>query len=234
MNFNSQITLPLHNNIQGKVAYAMWLFWGLLFFPLKMTGLIKLCYTPKDFKSFTGPAIIASNHRHPIDPLTIGIAIFPKLTFKLLPLAPYAAPLHRLQRPGQKVAKIIGFIQAVYYLFNVIKIPEAVSFDEKLTPLKNALKNSETVLIFPEGRSYTEDSPRPFKNGVASLHLTTNTQIIPCAIHYYKKGWLRCAVVSFGAPFFVTASTGKNDLIKTAETIRQSVTKQYQKAVRSV
>jgi 1-acyl-sn-glycerol-3-phosphate acyltransferase len=209
----------------------MWYFWGLFFVPFKIFKIIKMDYNTNYFKSLQTPMIIASNHRNSIDPLTIGIAIFPKLTLKLLPLAPYAAPLHRLQRPGQKIAKAIGFIQAVYYLFNIVYIPEGVSFSKKLAPLVNAVKAGETILIFPEGRSYTEDIPRTFKNGVAALHTITNAPIIPCAVHYYKKGLIPHATVSFGAPFSVSTSEREKTDEEIAEIIRKAVARQYKRAV---
>lgn len=231
MNHNQDKKTRESRIVKRLITNTMWFFWGLFFSPLKIFKIIKMDYNPDDFKSLNSSAIIASNHRNSIDPLTIGIAIFPKLTLQLLPLAPYAAPLHRLQRPGQKIAKSIGFIQAVYYLFNVVYIPEAVSFSKKLAPLVNASKAGETVLIFPEGRGNTDDTPRPFKKGVAALHARTNAPIIPCAVHYYKKGWLPCAVVSFGAPFSVPILEVEQTDEEIAEIIRRAVAAQYKKAV---
>lgn len=224
----------LRISLQRWIANTMWLFWGLVFSPLKLLQIIKFDYLPHDFNTLQTPVIIASNHRHPLDPLIIGIAMFPFMTVRLLPFAPYGAALHRLTRPGQRIAKSIGFIQAVYYLFNVVRIPAEGSLSEKLSPLLSALTAGESVLIFPEGRSYAEDNLRPFKNGVAALHTRSNIPVVPCAINYYKWGWFPCAVVSFGAPSFINTTSSNQTLEEIAETVRQTVCHQYQKITKSV
>jgi 1-acyl-sn-glycerol-3-phosphate acyltransferase len=219
---------------QPLIANSMWLLWGLLFSPLRWLGIVHLTHHQPDHTHLTAPVIIAANHRHPVDPLTIGIALFPALTRKLLPLAPYAAPLHRLQRPGQRIARYIGFLPLVYFVFNVVRIPESVSFHEKLAPLLAALKAKESVLIFPEGRSYTTPTTQPFKPGVGALHLYSQASVIPCALHYHKQGWRRWVVVAIGAPFHVAHTDTSTDVETVAEHIRQAVEEQYQIASEGV
>ena len=218
-----------NTNLRQRLAQAMWLFWGLLFCPLKWLGVVKLCADHKQLQQLQKPFIIVSNHRHPLDPLILLIAFFPTLTRQLLPITHYVAALHRLQRPIQKIAKAMGLIQFVYYIFNVVIIPEQKTFAQKVAPLSAALAAGNSVIIFPEGRANNEDFPRLFKNGVAALHRNTDISIIPCGINYCRKGFFVRAVVSIGTPLTIPSKSDQ-PVEQVAELIRQAVTQECRKA----
>ncbi|MEZ4200501.1 MAG: lysophospholipid acyltransferase family protein [Candidatus Paceibacterota bacterium] len=137
-------------------------------------------------------------------------------------------------KPGQRLARKLGFFQVVYFIFNVVRIPDNTSFEEKLAPLVSVVKKGHTVLIFPEGKSVREDHVQPFKRGIAELYRQTRVPVVPCTVHY-KKGWaLPRAVVTFGAPLHVpNIILEKGDLEEIAEYLRRVVDDQYQKSTMS-
>ena len=210
------------------LSNGVWLFCSLAFSPLRFFNIVQVRYECSDAANIKNPVIIASNHRSPLDPLFIGIALFPKLTHRVLPVTAYVAPLHRLQHPGQRIAKAVGFVQAVYFVFDVVRIPEEVTFSAKLAPLIDAVNAGKSALIFPEGRACTKTHVQPFKPGVAELHRVTGAPILPCAVHYYKKGLFSRVSVSFGSPVHIAESVFEcGDLATVAEEIRRAVDEQY-------
>lgn len=220
--------------IRRFISNCMWMWWGFFFLPLKLFGAVKCIHNQKNTSLLHRPVIIASNHRNIFDPLFIGVAIFPFITLRILPLTVYAAPLNRLaNHPIQKISKRIGFFQSAYFLFNVVRIPEQGTLFEKIQPLANAIHHRESVLIFPEGRCLSEGNTRPFKQGVAELHKQSQAPIIPCAVHYYKKRFFWRVVICFGEAISIPHSTYKNTgLDGAAEEIRRSVEEQYQKCIK--
>ena len=206
---------------------------GLCFSPLKLFGLVVAHFERKDTFKLGTPAIFASNHRNAFDPFYIVVAFFPFITFKFMPFAAYAAPLHRLQqRPMQRISKKIGLFQAVYFFFNVVQIPEKGTLTDKIMPLVMAVRGGESALIFPEGRSVSHGDTRPFKNGVAKLYMETKAPIIPCAIYYYKKRFLKRTIICIGEAVTIPDSIYQDGgLEAVAEEIRRLVDVQYRKCI---
>ena len=196
--------------------------------PLRLLGLITTNqHTNKD-QLISGPVIIVANHRHPIDPLIFMVGLFPRLTYALLPITPYAAPPQRLNRPGQRIARAFGLLHFVYFLCNATTIPEQGTTTEKLQPLVRTIKQGQSVLIFPEGRCHQGTKSLPFKKGVTELHRMTNIPILPCAITYQKIWGIPRARLTTGTPTMIPQETyvDKGSLAA-AEYVRQLVERLY-------
>lgn len=68
-----------------------------------------------------------------------------------------------------------------------------------------AIKDNQSVIIYPEGRTGKEEEPREFKSGFVMLSIMTGAQIVPYAICGEYKVFGRRQRVVIGEPTELTA-----------------------------
>lgn len=135
----------------------------------------RLSLTGMEHLPATGPALLVSNHLSAVDPLVIGA---------------------RLRRPLRILAKaemldwpIIGGLSR---LCGVVPIQRGEWDLAALSTLRDALREGQCVLIFPEG---TYPKPQhsaallPFKTGAAWLAAQTHALVVPVAIWGSERVW---------------------------------------------
>ncbi len=126
-----------------------------------------------------GGYIIASNHVSALDPMFIGMSS--KRLFH------YIAKKELFENPVMNVAmkhmnafpviRGVGDMKAVNYAIELVK-------------------RGEVLVIFPEGTRSPDGSPKEAKSGVAYIARTTESDVVPCAIHIDKE--TSKAIVKFG------------------------------------
>ena len=108
-----------------------------------------------------GPAIIAANHNSHVDTLLL-LTIFPPRT--MARLRPAAAADYFLRGP------VIGWFSRNILGIVPIARDRAGTGEDVLAPAREALKNGDILLIFPEGtRGDASDEMARLKSGVARL-----------------------------------------------------------------
>ncbi|HOH11604.1 MAG TPA: 1-acyl-sn-glycerol-3-phosphate acyltransferase, partial [Candidatus Paceibacterota bacterium] len=128
----------------------------------------------------------------------------------------------------------IGLVKIIYFFYGVIPFEKDQTFEQKLAPMIDRLKQGERVMIFPEGRLNREKGIRPFRRGLIYIHKELEMDILPIAINPKKENGKRTKVI-IGAPFKipdeVLASENPNDQFYTnsCEFVRGRVEELYQK-----
>jgi len=167
------------------------LVWPLirLFYKVKI-GVDPLCY------GLRAPLILVSNHRSPFDPWLISIALPFSVFLRILPVSIMGSK--KFASSGLNLIGKMGVINLVYGAYGVISLPHFREREDKLRPFTQALEKRGSVLIFPEGRMRKEDDVGHFKEGVALLHLSTGTPILPSSIKFEGAGWRKTCLIRFG------------------------------------
>lgn len=177
-------------------------------------------------------ALLISNHKSMIDPWIIPVMMPFRLFNNFSPIRFSGAT--RFNSPMRNFLYAIGVIPLIYFLYNVIKIPETGSTDEKLVPFREALLRGETVMFFPEGSIMPDGSIGEFKRGSASLAHATNAPIIPISIRY-KRGTFRThCFISYGPPLSIPEELFTNDhphFTRTSAHLREKIGEMQQNIV---
>lgn len=167
----------------------------------------------RDYRRQPGsrPLILASSHELDFDPWLVQIA---SGFFTWSALAPVRA-LGTQDWTGL-YRRIRQLIFILYRLFGVIRLPprsRALTREEKLGPVLDALRGGDVVGIFPEGhtRRPGEPSLRPFRVGVVVLHRETGAPIVPLAIRIEKKRWRRKFLLWMGEPVTIPEELGLDE-----------------------
>ena len=202
-----------------------------VFFLSKIFLSVYINYEDKDFKEIKRPVIIVSNHKNSFDAWVILYSLPFRVFFRILPIRAFAKKRFEKSFLWDKLyrLKIIDF---VYYIYNVITIPEVDSFEGKTKPLVEALNNKNSILMFPEGRIILEEGVGEFKKGVVYLQDMTGTPILPCAVCYGKKTFFRRKTsVSFGKAFYTPKELLKNkeNYLEAREYLRKEILRLYNK-----
>ncbi len=166
--------------------------------------------------SWRAPMIIASNHKGVLDSWIIFQALPFGVFYRLLPVRPYAAKKFSSSNKICCWLDRIGLIDLVYFIFNVVKIDHHLAFDKKIAPLVRALKDGQSIFLFPEGRlNYDFFDIGLFKKGVVELHRQTAVPVLPCAIKYHRRGSIGWRIsVRFGEPFRIPEEIMVKDDLK--------------------
>ena len=196
--------------IRRKVALFVWVFSYIpVFILVKIFASREVYCEDKRFKGVKRPIIVVSNHKGFFDPWIIFSSLPFRVFLRLLPIRPFAKTKFREKGIFIGALSSLGILRFVYFIYDVITIPDVDSFDEKIKPLVKALEEQGTILMFPEGRIISGDEVGEFKKGAAAIQMITGVPILPCAVRYKKKFLFRHRiVVSFGSPVFLWNKDG--------------------------
>jgi len=179
------------------------------------------------------PLAIIANHKTIFDPWLIS-SVIPFQTFlKILPIR-IMGSVTFVDRIAHFFDKI-GLVKIIYFFYGVIPFEKDQTFEQKLAPMIDRLKQGERVMIFPEGGLNREKGIRPFRRGLIYIHKELEMDILPIAINPKKESGKRTNVI-IGAPFKipaeVLASEDPNDEFYTnsCEYARKKVEELYRKS----
>ncbi len=131
-----------------------WIFY--LYYHPKMDGELKIS---KEY-----PLVIASNHRHALDPVLMGLAI--------------NRPIHFLAKKPLFDSKF-GFL---FRLVGCIPVKRDGKDHQALDSAIEVLKKGKVIGIYPEGTRNKVDKLLPFKFGAVKMAKESDAYIIPFAI----------------------------------------------------
>ncbi len=175
-------------NLFGFFRFLLYPFFRVLYNP-KITG--------KENILKKEGIILASNHKHAMDPLMLAIAT--------------RRPIHFLAK------KEIFFGPLKYFFLSVGLIPVDRGHDntKALNKAEEYLKDNEVVGIFPEGtRNKVDDTLLPFKTGAVRFAYNTNSYIVPIYINGKYKFFGNKLVIKIGKPYKVKTNDIKNETDK--------------------
>jgi 1-acyl-sn-glycerol-3-phosphate acyltransferase len=128
----------------------------------------------------------------------------------------------------------IGLVKIIYFLYGVVPFEKEWTFEQKLAPLIECLKQGERVMIFPEGGLNRDIGIKLFRRGLIYIFKELKMDILPIAINPKKENGKRLNVI-VGAPFKipaeVLASENPSDefYTKSCEFVKGKVEELYQK-----
>ena len=150
--------------------------------------LYKIVFRPKfvniekDYANFEGPLILCANHVGTMD--AVGLTLVPK---------------RRIRFIGKSTLMRFGAIRWLGHVFDVIPINRGQQDLKAMKRCLQALKNNETLGIFPEGtRKGLEKGVKP-KDGAAFLAIKTGATIIPVGIQGKFRPFTK-NIFNFGEP----------------------------------
>lgn len=130
-----------------------------------------------------GPIILAGNHKHALDPLTIAF---------------------RLKRRVYFLAKIElfkGIHGKMFERIGLIKVDRSTNNPGAILSARRVLKKGGTIGIFPEGtRNRTENTILPFRKGTCEIAIKSKTPVVPFAIKGEYKPFRSNLQIEFGKP----------------------------------
>lgn len=136
-----------------------------------------------------GPIIIAANHQGKFDPWIVAVALPFDMFLRVLPIRYMGATMYT--SPVLNFLEKILVLPLIHSFYGVIRIGKARRKREKLRPFITALKNKDSIGIFPEGAVSNVGKIAPLKDGVALLQKETGLQILPITIRYREGKFLR-------------------------------------------
>lgn len=224
--------------VLDKLKLALsWVVWPLTYAAMFLFSFIVNIRTHYDDVGFflvKRPLIVISNHRGIFDPWHISYALPFRLLFgQVFPLRPYSSvELSEKNRVG-RILKSLGIMNVVYFIYNTISLPKVAAFEDKILPLVDALKDKQSILMFPEGKLISDDSISNFRKGVVKIHQLTGALILPVAIKYEKRRSIfRKVSVAIGKPFAIpeeVLDTDTKDLQTARNYVRNKVALLYEK-----
>ena len=168
-----------------------------------VTFLFKIVYRPriinKDLIPKEGPIVLAGNHRHALDPITI--AVCTKRT------------IHFLAK--KELYKGLNFI--FFNLVGTLPVDRHNKNEKTIGEAEKMLKLGGAVGIFPEGtRNKTKDKLLHFKKGAVSFAKNTDSLIVPFAITGEYKVFRKSLTVIIGKPYKVKSDDieSENDKLR--------------------
>ncbi len=167
--------IPLYGKKWRLVVRRIWIrmiLWGLNV-QIKWQGAI-----PRQ------PSIIVANHRSYLDPLLIMTKVL-------------ALPVAKAEMAKWPLLGLAGKISGIFY------VQRESPRDRKRTLLAitQAVREGETILIFPEGTTHSEDRTIAFKKGVFQVAAQEGVPIIPVALDFRDKADYWLANDSFAGHF---------------------------------
>lgn len=175
----------------------------------------------------TGPVLLCANHTNAIADAIILVAVFPR---HVRPLA--RSGLFRML--GMR--RLLTAYGAVPVVRGRAQSSDASRNEQMFALCFEALGESATLLIFPEGQSHTDPFLHPFKTGAARIALGARAAngeapvVLPGGLSFTRKGHFRGSVlVNFGTPVAVPETS-----IPDAEQPVRDLTQAIESAVRSV
>lgn len=167
------------------------------------TVLFKVLYRPKivnkEYIPKKGSIILAGNHRHAFDPLSIGICT--KRT------------IHFLAK--KELYRGINFI--FFDLVGTLPVDKHNKNKNTIGAAEKMLDDGGVIGIFPEGtRNHTNEVLLPFKKGAVRFAKNTNSFIVPFAMTGDYRLFRKGLTITIGKPYKVNGDidTANEDLRK--------------------
>lgn len=168
-----------------------------------VTFLFKLVYRPKIINKELIPKesaiVLVGNHRHALDPLSIGICT--KRTIHFL----------------AKKELYKGFNFIFFNLIGALPVDRHNNNGKTIGEAEKTLKQGGAVGIFPEGtRNKTKDKLLPFKKGAVYFARNTNSLIVPFVITGEYKMFRKSLTIKIGNPYKVKTDNieSENDKLR--------------------
>ena len=144
----------------------------------------------ENLKDVSAPVVIIANHIRFFDSFFFRFAFagYPKLW----PIRFMA--VRKFFSSHLNFLNTIGIIPLVYGLFAVFLINSV--WDEKkpgesLSKATTIIKSGDNVMIYPEGKIYSNDIVGPFRRGAAVLAQTNHVLVLPASFRIVKDGSFR-------------------------------------------
>ena len=188
----------------------VWIITYIFFWPIiRLRWKVRRIVSPDVF-SAQKPLILISNHRSIFDPWIICINLPFRTFLNLLPIRILGAK--GFVNPASRILNSLGIVSLVYFLYGVRIFREGWTFEEKLQPLVQALRDSETVMIFPEGKIQHGPELGLFHRGTAYLAERTRSSILPASIRFDRTESRRPGCyLNYGEPFMMPPEFNLND-----------------------
>lgn len=146
--------------------------------------------------------ILASNHKHAMDPLMLAIAT--------------RRPIHFLA----KKEIFIGPLKWFFLSVGLIPVDRGHDNTNAVNKAEEYLKEDEVIGIFPEGtRNKKDDNILPFKTGAVRFAYNTSSYIVPIYINGKYKFFGNKLVIKVGKPYKVKTDDIKNETDKLRDKI---------------
>lgn len=148
-----------------------------------------------------GSLVIASNHKHAMDPLMIILAT--KRTIHYL----------------AKIELFKGIFKIFFNAVGTLPVDRKNKNPNTISKAEEMLRDGGVIGIFPEGtRNKMNDELLPFKKGAVSFAKNTNSKIVPVYIKGNYKLFRKSLIVIIGKPYNVNG-----DLEKENEILRSKI-----------
>lgn len=121
------------------------------------------------------PAILVANHRSWLDPLLILRHVL-------------ALPVAKAEMSRWPLLGTAGRLSGIFY----VRRESPRDRQRTLEAVAEAVRQGDSILIFPEGTTHGGDTPLPFKKGVFQVAASHGVPIIPVALDFDDPGdyWL--------------------------------------------
>ncbi len=169
------------------------------------TILFKAIYRPKIINKENipkeGSIVLAGNHKHAFDPISIGVCT--KRT------------IHFLAKK-----ELYGGIRFIFFdLVGTLPVDKHNKNQKIIGKAEEMLNNGGAIGIFPEGtRNRTTEILLPFKKGAVSFAKNTNSLIVPFSITGDYKIFRKNLTITVGKPYKV-----KGDIEEENEKLRKKI-----------
>ncbi|MGM0628822.1 MAG: lysophospholipid acyltransferase family protein [Patescibacteria group bacterium] len=221
----------MRRKIKKSVALSVWFFsYFVVFIVSKIFLSIQTYYEDENFKDVKKPMVVVSNHKTPFDPWIIFVSLPFTVLLRLFPIRPFA----KKEFKGNSFLAVLSKLKItkfIYYIYDVITIPDTDSFDGKIDPLVEALKNKNTILMFPEGGIFFKEGVSEFKKGAVAIQERSGAPILPCSVRLGSKRLFRRKVfVSFGEVLYIPKDLFNEDesYTEAREYLREKVSGLYE------
>lgn len=147
--------------------------------------------------------VIASNHKHAMDPLMIILST--------------KRVIHYLAK--KELYK--GILKVFFNAVGTLPVDRKNKNPNTISKAEEVLKNGGVIGIFPEGtRNRKKEDLLPFKKGAVSFAKNTNSKIVPVYIKGEYKFFRKSLVIIIGEPYSV-----KGNLEEENEILREKILK---------
>jgi 1-acyl-sn-glycerol-3-phosphate acyltransferase len=131
----------------------------------------------------TGAVLIVCNHISQVDPPVLGVAALPRKSHYMAKAELFRIPL----------------LRRVVYRLGAFPVERGGADRRALRVARDVLRRGDVLLMFPEGRRFTDGRLRPGLPGAGSLGLEPGVTVVPAAI-WGSHRLMRAVRVVFGPP----------------------------------
>lgn len=151
---------------RAPVVTPFWWILGHLTLMPAAYGFFRLSVSGKEHLPESGPVLIVCNHISQADPVILGVAAVPRKSYYFAKAELFRVPFLR------------GYINRM----GAFPVERGGADRRALRLAREVLARGDMLLMFPEGRRFTDGRLRPGLSGPGSLALTPEVTVIPAAI----------------------------------------------------